>query len=141
MIELREDGSIPGPDQYGRIYKLVDPITGCIGYNMWASEFPQGDPRTVAQIEGYSSFLGFVTDVLPIEEAYTKVRALNDAPDEYMDTPHTLLVARVRRRVAEGLAGDVDGATVLQDLAEMVKDLEGGTRRAWPAVPGWKKAR
>ena len=95
----------------------------------------------MAQIEGYSSFLGFVTDVLPIEEAYTKVRALNDAPDEYMDTPHTLLVARVRRRVTEGLAGDVDGATVLQDLAEMVTDLEGGKRRAWPAVPGWKKAR
>lgn len=141
MIELREDGSAPGPDQYGRIYKLLHPITGCVGYNMWASDLPNGEPHVVAQIEGYSSFLGFVTDVLPIDEAYEKVRALNNAPDEYMDTPHTLMVARVRRRLAEGLSGDVDGITVLQDLADMVKDLEGGERREWPAVPGWKKAR
>ena len=56
-----------------------------------------------------------------------------------MDTPHTLMVARVRRRLAEGLSGDVDGITVLQDLADMVKDLEGGERREWPAAPGWKK--
>ena len=139
MIELREDGSAPGPDQYGRIYKLLHTITGCVGYNMWASDLPNGEPHVVAQIEGYSSFLGFVTDVLPIDEAYEKVRALNNAPDEYMDTPHTLMVARVRRRLAEGLSGDVDGITVLQDLADMVKDLEGGERREWPAAPGWKK--
>ena len=139
MIELREDGSAPGPDQYGRIYKLLHPITGCVGYNMWASDLPNGEPHVVAQIEGYSSFLGFVTDVLPIDEAYEKVRALNNAPDEYMDTPHTLMVARVRRRLAEGLSGDVDGITVLQDLADMVKDLEGGERREWPAAPCWKK--
>ena len=34
MIELRADGSIPGPDQYGRIYKVVDPMTGIVAYNM-----------------------------------------------------------------------------------------------------------
>lgn len=135
MIELRADGSIPGPSEYGRIYKVIDPMTGIVGYNMWASDLPEGDPDTIANIEGYDSFGGFVTDILPIKEAKSKVRELNGGPKEKVPTEHTRLVERVRRRLAEGIQGDIDGFTVLDDMREMLTDIEG--RRERPALPGW----
>ena len=135
MIELRADGSIPGPDQYGRIYKVVDPMTGIVAYNMRASDLPEGEPDSIKRIRAYDSFAGFVTDILPIEEANRKVRELNDGPKEKVSTSHTRMIQRVRRRLAEGIEGDIDGFTALQDMAEMLADIEG--RRQRPALPGW----
>ena len=133
MIELRADGSIPGPDQYGRIYKVVDPMTGIVAYNMWASDLPEGEPDSIKRIRAYYSFAGFVTDILPIEEANRKVRELNDGPKEKVSTSHTRMIERVRRRLDEGIEGDIDGFTALQDMAEMLADIEG--RRQRPALP------
>ena len=45
------------------------------------------------------------------------------------------MIERVRRRLAEGIEGDIDGFTALQDMAEMLADIEG--RRQRPALPGW----
>ena len=135
MIELRADGSIPGPDQYGRIYKVVDPMTGIVAYNMRASDLPEGEPDSIKRIRAYYSFAGFVTDILPIEEANRKVRELNNGPKEKVSTSHTRMIERVRRRLAEGIEGDIDGFTALQDMAEMLADIEG--RRQRPALPGW----
>lgn len=135
MIELRADGSIPGPDQYGRIYKVIDPMTGIVGYSMWGSDLPEGEPDTIANIEAYDSFGGFVTDILPIKEAKSKVRELNGGPQVKVSTEHTRLVERVRRRLAEGIQGDIDGFTVLDDMRGMLVDIQG--RRERPALPGW----
>ena len=135
MIELRADGSIPGPDQYGRIYKVVDPMTGIVAYNMRASDLPEGEPDSIKRIRAYYSFAGFVTDILPIEDVKRKVRELNDGPKEKVSTSHTRMIERVRRRLAEGIDGDIDGFTALQDMAEMLADIEG--RRQRPALPGW----
>ena len=135
MIELRADGSIPGPDQYGRIYKVVDPMTGIVAYNMRASDLPEGEPDSIKRIRAYDSFAGFVTDILPIEDVKRKVRELNDGPKEKVSTSHTRMIERVRRRLAEGIDGDIDGFTALQDMAEMLADIEG--RRQRPALPGW----
>jgi len=55
MVELREDGSIPGPDVYGRVYRLVDPITGAVGFSMWASDLPEdvaGQERFAPALRG-----------------------------------------------------------------------------------------
>lgn len=135
MIELRADGSIPGPDRYGRIYKVVEPMTGIVGYNMWASDLPEGEPDNIKRIRAYDSFAGFVTDILPIEEARRQVRELNNGAKEKVSTSHTRMVERVRRRLNEGIEGDIDGFTALQDMREMLADIEG--RRERPALPGW----
>lgn len=130
----RKTGSIPGPDQYGRIYKVVDPMTGIVGYNMWASDLPEGEPDSIKRIRAYDSFAGFVWTFCP-SKANRKVRELNDGPKEKVSTSHTRMIERVRRRLAEGIEGDIDGFTALQDMAEMLADIEG--RRQRPALPGW----
>ena len=136
MIELRADGSIPGQNTHGRVYKVVDPMTGEVGYNCWASDLPQGEPHCLERIEGYDSFHGYVSEILPIAEVEALVQSLNRKPKEKIDTPHTLMVKRVRARLALGNAEAIDGITVLQDMAEMLLDIEG--RRGRPALPGWR---
>lgn len=135
MIELREDGSVPGPDEYGRIYKVVDPMTGAVGHNMWASDLPLGEDWLIKRIEGYDSFKGWVGSVEPLAKIEERMIALGKAAPEFEETAHTLLVKRARRRVAEGIAGEMDGFTAAQDMAELIKDLEGRGQR--PALPGW----
>lgn len=135
MIELREDGSMPGPDQYGRLYKGVNPMTGEVGYSMWASEFSEGDPERIRMIEGYDAFAGYASGVLPIEEANALVRQLNNGPKVKEETAHTRLVKRVRQRLVDSNIDIVDGFTALQDMAELVLDIDG--RRVRPALPGW----
>ena len=137
MIELREDGSIPGPDKYARIYKVVNQMTGEVGYNQWASDLPEGDPSTIRMIEAYDTFAGYASEILPIKDANALVKKLNSGPSEKVDTPHTLLVKRVRQRLAEGNANTIDGFTALADMAEMLRDIEG--RRERPALPGWSR--
>lgn len=137
MIELREDGSIPGKDEHGQVYKVIDPMTGEVGYNLWLSDLPKGEPRVLAMIQGYDSFSGFASDILSADEAQALVKKLNAGPKVYEETAHTRLVKRVRQRLTDGNGESIDGFTALQDMAEMVKDIEG--RRVRPALPGWKK--
>ena len=136
MIELRADGSIPGVDTHGRVYKVVDLMTGVVGYNCWVSDLSNGDPEILARIEKYDTFRGYASDILPISEIKTLVQSLNCRPSEKIDTPHTLMVKRVRERIASGNAEIIDGFSVLQDMAEILLDIEG--RRERPALPGWR---
>lgn len=137
MIELREDGSIPGKNEYGQVYKVVDQMTGAVGYNLWLSDLPQGEPRTLAMIQRYDTFSGFVSGIVSADEAQALVKNLNAGPKVHEETAHTRVVQRVRQRLAEKHLNDIDGFTALQDMAEMLLDIEG--RRERPALPGWKK--
>ena len=137
MIELREDGSSPGPDKYARLYKVVNQMTGEVGYNQWASDLPEGEPHIVKMIEAYNTFAGYASEILPIEDAKELVKKLNGGPRQKEETPHTLLVKRVRQRLADGNEGIIDGFTALADMAEMLRDIEG--RRERPALPGWSR--
>jgi hypothetical protein len=135
MIELRADGSIPGPDKYGRVYQIVNLMTGEIGYNMWSSDLPEGDPDRVAGIQSYPTFKKWASDILPVDDADALVEKLNRGPAEYVNTPHTLMVARVRARLQTGNVGDIDGVSIIDDMKEMLLDING--RGARPPLSGW----
>lgn len=140
MIEFRADGSIPGPDKYGRIYKVVDLNTGEIGYNYSSSDLPGLDPYRMKIIKGYDTFRGWVTDIIDIKEVQKKCREMNDSPAEYIETPHTLLVKRVEQRLRSGNNGIVDGYRMLDDMLEMFHDIQGRLQRqpleGWPRCDG-----
>lgn len=140
MIELRQnaDGSyrMPGPDTHGRVYKVIDQVTGEVGYNCSLYDTPTLDTDMLACIEGYDTFGGWVTDIISADETRAMVHDLNRGPREFVETRHTKLVARVNRRLVENHAGTIDGVNVLDDLLEMYNDIMG--RRVRPALPGWQ---
>lgn len=118
-------------------YRLVDPITGAVGYNMWQSSAPSEDTNVMQmRISQYDSFSGWATDILPAAEVQALVKKLNAAAaGAFEETPHTKLVDRVYRRIKDGDTSTVDGHSVIDDMREMLRDIEG--RRIRPALPGW----
>ena len=135
MIELRADGSAPGPDTVGRVYKIIDQITGKVGFNLTGSD--REEELRIAQIEAYDSFGGWMTDVVDIAIVHAECRRLNADKHPSVDTPHTMLVKRIRVRLNEHNRDTIDGHDILSDLAELVKDIKG--RRIRPALPGWEQ--
>ena len=89
MIELREDGSIPGPAKVGRIYKLG--YDGLVTLVLWEGEFETDLPE---YIERYPSFRGYLTEFLPLEEARTEHARLLKIP-----TPKEELEAEMLRHL------------------------------------------
>lgn len=108
MITIRADGSIPGPDKYGRAYKVINLMTGQVGYNLWGSDWPAGDPYVIKNIESYSTFAGWASDILPINEVDVLVGKLN-LTKQFVDTPHTLMIKRIRSRMNTNDVGVIDG--------------------------------
>lgn len=140
MIELRSDGTKyvkPGPHTHGRVYMVINQMTGEVGYNCTTSDLPGLEPRHIKIIEEYDSFGGWMTEIISCEETMATVKRLNGEPKQFIATKHTLLVARVIRRLSEQHAGTIDGFDVLDDMHEMYTDLLG--RQVRPALPGWKK--
>lgn len=139
MIELRADGSKPGPHAVGRVYEIVDLMTGQVGYNCVTEETVDLLNARIAQygIEQYDTFLQWIGDVTTSNATVAQVRSLNNGPKKFVETEHTKLVARVKRRLEEGHGGIIDGHDVLADMQEMLLDIQG--RRVRPALPGWEK--
>jgi hypothetical protein len=141
VIELRLDQSTgkyvkPGPHTHGRVYMVIDQMTGEVGYNCTTSDLPGLDPDMPKRISKYDTFGGWMTEIVSADETSETVQRLNRLPKEFKETKHTRLVARVNRRFAENHAGTIDGFDVLDDMLEMYNDLMG--RRVRPALPGWK---
>lgn len=135
MITIRADGSIPGPDKYGRAYQVVNQMTGKVGYNLWGSDLPEGDPHTIKNIEGYKTFAGWASEILPIDQVNSMVTELNKIR-KFVDTPHTLMVKRVRQRLASNDIGVIDGFDAIHDMNEMYKDIM-GHHLGQPPIDGW----
>jgi hypothetical protein len=135
MITIRADGSIPGPDQYGRAYKVINQMTGQVGYNLWGSDLPAGDPYVIKNIERYSTFAGWVSDILPINEVEVLVGKLN-LTKQFVDTPHTLMIKRIRGRMNTNDVGVIDGFDVIADIEAMYKDIM-GAHLGRPPIDGW----
>ena len=141
MIELRLNQSTgkyekPGPHTHGRVYMVIDQMTGEVGYNCTTSDLPGLDPDMVERIRKYDTFGGWMTEIVSADETRETVQRLNRLPKEFQETKHTLLVKRVKRRFAEQHAGTIDGFSVLDDMREMHADIMG--QRVRPALPGWK---
>lgn len=139
MIELRKNAAgkleVPGEPKFGRVYKIVNLMTGEVGYNYTTSDLPALE--NLDRIEAYDSFRGWVTEIVSAKESYETVKRLNAVrPIEKLDTPHTLLVARVNRRLAEQDAGFIDGYDVLDDMRELRADIMGRGQR--PPLDGWR---
>ena len=141
MIELRLNEfsgkyERPAPDAFGRVYRIVNQMTGEVGFNCTSSDLPGLDPARVKMIEEYDTFGGWMTEIISVEDTYTKVMELNAGPKVVLDTPHTELVARVRHRLKVGTDLEIDGHAVLDDMREMYADIMGRGRRG--AVDGWR---
>lgn len=135
MIELEEDENgklvVPGPDTHGRVYRLIDPYTGQVGYNYLT--FKKGaldEDRSLKTIEAYSTFSGWATDVLVIAVAREEVTRLNALTARYESTPFTELKDRILERVAKG--DDPDLIAIVRQLQGF--DTEGRRDRA---AKGW----
>ncbi len=111
-------------------------MSGEVGYNSTSSEYPTLNPRSVKMIEGYDTFGGWVTDIISAEDTKTKCDELNAGPTVFENTPHKMLVQRVRQRLNQWHAGTIDSASVMDDMKEMYEDIMG--RRERPPLPGWK---
>ena len=73
MIELREDGSCPGPAKVGRIWKVG--YEGNLRYTYWTGEFETDLPE---YIERRDTFRGWATGFIPISEVKEKFLQLQD---------------------------------------------------------------
>lgn len=140
MVELRLNQATgkyekPGPATFGRVYMVVDPMTGEVAYNCTLSDLPGLDPEQVQRISKYDSFAGWMTEIVSTTETLETVKRLNNLPKEFKQTKHTKLVARVKQRLAEQHAGTIDGFSALDDMREMYADILG--QRIRPALPGW----
>lgn len=79
MKELRTDGSLPGEDQFARIYKVRGEDGE--GFNMWGGETPDDESwPSQADIERYKTFVAWETDVIEYKEARERLRVLNKVP-------------------------------------------------------------
>jgi hypothetical protein len=141
VIELRLNQSTgkyekPGVHTHGRVYMVIDQMTGEVAYNCTTSDLPGLDPNTLECIRKYDTFGGWMTEIISADETKAKVFDLNRGPREFVETKHTRLVARVKRRLAEQNDGVIDGFYVIDDMRAMYADLTGV--RHGNTVPGWK---
>ena len=140
MIELRlnpETGKheVPGKPHHGRVYKVVDLFTGEVGYNYSVTDLPELPKTTVSMIEGYDTFRGWVTDMIPIEQVVSRAKELT-VNDARVFFGKALLHARDEQRVPRLDENVRRVQSVIDDMREMYNDIMG--RRVRPALPGWK---
>jgi len=108
MIELNEDGTRPGPDTVGRVYKIC--CKGVYSFNVWSRDSLKSEKfPTQADIEKYYTFIEWVSDNLPIEEARKQTRDLNGIEsirpktieDDIRVAEYTLAEAKADQKLAK----------------------------------------
>ena len=79
MIELRQDGSIPGKPTVVRIYKLA--VEGTIVLRIWSGEFTTDLPL---YIEKGSGFRGWQTEFFPVKDVEAELLKIEITDEEQL---------------------------------------------------------
>lgn len=88
MEELDANGNIP-LKTHASVYKVVDLKSGRVGYNV-VTGGPDGlEPLAQERIEGYATFRGFVTELLPMRDA--EVARLRSLDPQFEETEYTVI--------------------------------------------------
>ena len=123
MVELDANGNIP-LKTHARVYKVVDLKSGRVGYNV-ATGGPDGlEPLDQERIEGYTTFRGFVTELLPMRDAEAEVARLRTLAPQFEETEYTQLIARVKYRLEKNIASPLEGHSVLHDLKALLREVK-----------------
>ena len=138
MIELRDNGKggweVPGEPVRGRVYKVVNLKTGQIGYNYTITDLEQIPAATAAMIEGYDTFVEWVTDMIPVDDVYTEVKRLNQEATKNklrIPTKFTKRLDDIRYRMKTGQVAIINGHSTLDDIHWLLDQLRSTGDAVW----------